>query len=248
LGRVDRQVKISGKRVELDAIEACLRRSGLTTDAAVTSALGADGVRKIHAYITTDAPVTTAAGSGAVVGAVRAFLKSELPDYMWPSSISVLDALPLSPTGKVDRSRLPPPAAAVATAVNFASGAAPATARQAEIEALLLSVWREVLGSQSVGVNDNLFDVGGTSLNLIQVHAKISETLNDSVTVIDMFQHPRIRALARWMAERPTATAPAARAAAAAASAGSIPSASERARRQTEALARARPAVGRHSR
>ncbi len=248
LGRVDRQVKISGKRVELDAIEACLRRSGLSTDAAVSSALGADGVRKIHAYITTKAHVTTAAGPDAVVGAVRAFLKSELPDYMWPSSISVLDALPLSPTGKVDRSRLPPPAATVATAMNSASGAPPATARQAEIEALLLSVWREVLGGQSVGVNDNLFDVGGTSLNLIQVHAKISETFNDSVTVIDMFQHPRIRALARCMAERSTATAPAARAAAAAASAGNIPSASERARRQTEALTRARPAVGRHSR
>jgi amino acid adenylation domain-containing protein len=254
LGREDRQVKISGKRVELDAIEACLRHSGLTADAAVTSALGADGVRKIHAYVTTRAPVTTladgatAAGPDALVGEVRAFLKSELPDYMWPSSISVLDALPLSPTGKVDRSRLPPPAPPAATAVNSASAAPPATARQAEIEALLLSVWSEVLASPSVGVNDNLFDVGGTSLNLIQVHAKISETLNDSVTVIDMFQHPRIRALARWMAERSTATAPAARAAAAAGSAGNIPSASERARRQTEALARARPAVRRHSR
>ena len=290
LGRVDRQVKINGKRVELDEIEACLRRSGMAQDAAVTSALGADGVRKIHAYITTRPDVTTLAhvttpahvttqphvttladvmnpgGPGALVGEVRAFLKSELPDYMWPASISVLDALPLSPTGKVDRSRLPPPAA-TATAMNSLTGAPPASARQAEFEALLLSIWREVLGNQSVGVNDNLFDVGGTSLNLMQVHAKISETSNAAVTVIDMFQHPRIRALAHWMAERAAATAPAVttpsagtpagitaaaatptpRVAAGTASAGNIPSASERARRQTEALARARPAVGRHS-
>jgi amino acid adenylation domain-containing protein len=255
LGRVDRQVKINGKRVELDEIEACLRRSGLIGDAAVTSAIGADGARKIHAY------VTTRRGRVLSHGDVRAFLKSELPDYMWPASITLLDALPLSPTGKVDRSRLPPPAvpaalAAVATGGKLPTVAAGASARQTDLEAKLLAVWRKVLRSESVGVNDNFFDLGGTSLQLIQVHAEIADTMIEPVTVIDLFQHPRIRALARWIAERSAATAPAAGTpaalapagtaamapAGAAAPAGHMLSAAERALRQTEALARARPA------
>jgi amino acid adenylation domain-containing protein len=270
LGRRDRQVKINGKRVELDEIEACLRRSGLVGDAAVNSAVAADGARKIHAY------VTMPRGGDSSAGDVRAFLKGELPDYMWPASISVLDALPLSPTGKVDRSRLPPPSttSAPATGAVLTTGAVPATvaawgaqstaaapasARQEKLEALLLALWREVLATESVGIDDNFFDLGGTSLHLIELHAKISETITDAVTVIDLFQHPRIRALARWMTERPAATAPAADtsvatgpmaapAAGTAAPTGYILSAAERARRQTEALARARPASQGHSR
>jgi amino acid adenylation domain-containing protein len=245
LGRVDRQVKLNGKRVELDEIEACLRRSGLVVDAAVTCTGGAETGRKIHAY------VTPPPGRAAAIGDLREFLRSEIPDYMWPSSISVLDALPLSPTGKVDRSALPRPTPLGAPAAAAqASGAGTAgSARQANIEAALLELWREVLGTEAVGVHDNFFDLGGTSLHLIQVHARICDSIDAAVTVIDLFQQPRIRSLAHWMAERPDSPAAAAAAAAAAAPpaaaspAAGILNPSERARRQSAALARARPAM-----
>lgn len=234
LGRVDRQVKINGKRVELDEIESCLRRSGLVEDAAVTTAIGADGARKINAY------ATPLRGRAAPISELRSFLKSELPDYMWPSTISVLDALPLSPTGKVDRAKLPAPAPAAspASAGSAPTAAAPASARQADIEALLLEAWREALGTESVGVHDNLFDLGGTSLHLIRVHAKISQTMPGPVTVIDLFQHPRIRKLAEWLAQR--SSSPESAAPTGDGSIGNMLNPAERARRQTEALARMR--------
>jgi hypothetical protein len=234
LGRVDRQVKINGKRVELDEIESCLRRSGLVEDAAVTSAIGADGARKIHAY------ATALRGRAAPISELRSFLKSELPDYMWPSTISVLDALPLSPTGKVDRAKLPAPAPAAspASAGSSPTAAAPASARQADIEALLLEAWREALGTESVGVHDNLFDLGGTSLHLIRVHARISQTLPWPVAVIDLFQHPRIRQLAEWLAHR--SSSPESGAPTGDGTIGNMLNPAERARRQTEALARMR--------
>jgi len=242
LGRVDRQVKINGKRVELDEIESCLRQSGLVEDAAVTSAIGADGARKIHAY------ATPLRGRAAAISELRSFLKSELPDYMWPSSISVLDALPLSPTGKVDRAKLPAPAAAASAA--SAASSPRASAQQADIEAMLLEAWREALGTDSVGVNDNLFDLGGTSLHVIRVHAKISQTMTRPVTVIDLFQHPRIRALAQWLAHQTSSPEPAAPMGNGSIGNGLMGNGlnpAERARRQTEALARMRPARGRQT-
>jgi Phosphopantetheine attachment site len=155
------------------------------------------------------------------------FLKAELPDYMVPSSISVLGSLPLSPTGKVDRSKLPAP---VAPAPSSTHAAAPP---KGEIEAGLLDIWRQVLSSDAVGVDDNFFDLGGTSLQLIQVHATIVSIMKRDVSVIDLFQYPRISALAAWLTQKasPVATPAAA----------PMLNIDERARKQQAALARARP-------
>jgi amino acid adenylation domain-containing protein len=214
LGRLDRQVKINGKRVELDEIEARIRATGLVQDAAVVCPPGAVGHRQIIAFV-------TASANGTVeLEALRRALREDLPDFMLPSSIHQLDALPLSPTGKVDRARLP----TVAPATSDSRGRAPASAT----EAALREIWRRVLGTNAVGVDDNFFDLGGTSLGLMEVHASIKRSMTSDITVVEMFQYPRISALA----ERMTRVAPAR---------ATIHSAQDRARRQQAALAQRRP-------
>ncbi len=183
LGRVDRQVKIDGKRVELDEIEACLRSSGLVGDAAAVCANTADGRRAVAAY------VTPAEGQGGSLERLREHLRRELPVHMMPASLTVLDRLPLSATGKVDRSALPAPA----TARPAQDSPTPCAPRSTE--AVLLAIWREVLGREAIGVNDNFFDLGGTSMQLLKVHAAITARLSSDLTVVDMFRYPKISAL-----------------------------------------------------
>jgi amino acid adenylation domain-containing protein len=191
LGRQDRQVKINGKRVELDEIEARIRATGLVQDAAVVCPPGAVGHRQIIAF------VTAASNSTVDVERLRRVLREDLPDYMIPSSVNQLESFPLSPTGKVDRAKLP----AVVTTHTDIRGRAPINAT----EAALREIWRKVLGTASVGVDDNFFDLGGTSLGLMEVHANIRRSMSSDITVVEMFQYPRISALA----ERMTRTAPA---------------------------------------
>lgn len=224
LGRVDRQVKINGKRVELDEIEACIRRSALVEDAAVTSPEALAGARKVYAY------VKSTRHHEALIEELRAFLKQELPEHMLPASIFVLETLPLSPTGKVDRGKLPLPAF-----FDAKRSAAPAKPRGA-IEAALTKIWCEVLGRESVGIDDNFFDCGGTSLQLIQVHATIRTVMNIEITVVDLFQYPRISALAASLSQRASMRA---------AAPPDMSGAQDRARRQHSALARARSAANR---
>ena len=219
MGRVDRQVKIMGKRVELDDIEACIRRSQLIEDAAVISPPGGAGLaRKVHAF------VTFRPGAVGGVRELQAFLRSETPDHMMPSTFTVMESLPLSPTGKVDRSKLVVPRTDAALR-------AP-TGRNAT-EEMLLDIWRSVLGNPAVGVDDNFFDLGGTSLQVLQVHATISGMISGDLTLLDLFQFPRISALAARLAPSRVAETP-----------QTVLSADQRARGQQAALARARARVG----
>ncbi|MFL6604095.1 MAG: amino acid adenylation domain-containing protein [Steroidobacteraceae bacterium] len=192
LGRLDRQVKINGKRVELDEIEARIRATGLVQDAAVVCPPGAVGQRRIVAFIT---PLTN---NSVDAERLRHVLRDDLPDYMIPASITQLDSFPLSPTGKVDRAKLP----AVAAVHTHTRGRAPINAT----EAALREIWRKVLGTTAVGVDDNFFDLGGTSLGLMEVHASIKRSMTSDITVVEMFQYPRISALAERMARTTRAT------------------------------------------
>jgi amino acid adenylation domain-containing protein len=235
LGRVDRQVKISGKRVELDEIESCLRRCPLVEDAAVISGSREPGGRTLHAYVKFNS------GIAAPLAALREFVRGELPDYMVPATFNAVDALPLSPTGKVDRSQLAVPPA---TQTRGDSPRNPSNS----IEDTLLEVWRTVLGSHDVGVDDNFFDLGGTSLQLMQVHARMTTVMQHDLTLVDLFRYPCIKALVARLTSlhgAPPSLVPAIRTAAAAAgdrgpAAGGALDADERARRQRAAIARAR--------
>ena len=123
--------------------------------------------------------------------ATSAPLAAALPDYMLPSSITVLDALPLNANGKVDRKALPE------------APALPALEHQAYeppeggVAATIAALWAQVLGVERIGAGDNFFDLGGHSLQLIRVHGLLESRLGRELSLVDLFKHPTVSALAR---------------------------------------------------
>ncbi|MFC4531515.1 amino acid adenylation domain-containing protein [Sphaerisporangium dianthi] len=175
LGRLDTQVKLRGLRIELGEIEAALRAMPEVRDAAVI-------VRedRLVAYLVPD---------DADLAAVRAELKRTLPDYMVPGGYVGLDALPLSPNGKLDRRALPAPVAGRDAGVEFAAPGTPT-------ELALAEIWAELLGVEVIGLDDDFFDLGGHSLLAIQVVARLRNRVDGQVAVMDVFKNPTIRELA----------------------------------------------------
>jgi amino acid adenylation domain-containing protein len=207
IGRIDGQVKINGRRIETGEIETALRGLAGVRDAVVVARDDGTGKRLV-AYVVP--PPEDAV-------ALRRTLKAKLPEWMLPAAVVGLDALPLTPNGKVDRRRLPAPQTGTA-----ASHELPGS----RLEALLLEVWRGVLGTQSGGLNDNFFDRGGSSLQLMAVHAELVRRLGRNFDVVTLFRFPTIAGLAAHLGE-PTGE-------------GKIEAARGHAARQAEALRRLR--------
>jgi amino acid adenylation domain-containing protein len=178
-GRVDAQVKVRGFRIEPGEVEAALRRVDGVADCAVVVRADAAGERRLVAYVVGRAPT----------GELRAALRGSLPDYMVPAAFVALERLPATPNGKVDRAALPAPA--------FAGGALSPPPRNA-MEERVAQVWREVLGAARIGVHDSFFDLGGTSLLLVRVHAGLREIRPD-LRVVDLFRHATVEELARYL-------------------------------------------------
>jgi non-ribosomal peptide synthetase component F len=213
LGRLDHQVKLRGFRIELGEIETALAREPGVREATVIVREDRPGEKAIVAY------VVAANGSALSSADLRGALRGSLPDYMVPSDFVVLPALPLSPNGKVDRKALPAPMRDhVETGVRF-------VAPESATEQLLATLWREALGRDRVGVEDNFFDLGGHSLKLGQVHARLQTRFPNPPALLELFQYPTIRVLAARLdgvsadkanggtkaaADTPTSTAPAA--------------------------------------
>ena len=184
IGRRDRQVKIGGKRVELGEIEEALRRCGGIGDAVVTATENGGGIF-LTGYVkpaTGDLDGTTLA-----VGA-HAELVRTLPSHMRPSQIVVLDAFPLTANGKIDRDRLP--------ARRGAATATAGAAARSEVERALTDILQRVLGIDGIEPGINFFDLGATSLNLVEAHAAI-ERAWPGVELVALFEHPNIRELAQ---------------------------------------------------
>ncbi|MEV6859906.1 amino acid adenylation domain-containing protein [Streptosporangium subroseum] len=173
LGRVDDQVKIRGFRVELGEVKAALQEQPGVREAAVLP-VGEGRSRRLAAWV---------APASVDLSVVRAGLRERLPDYMVPPVIVILDELPLTPLGKVDRARLPIPEAAPA-----AERVAPSTPAELRIAA----VWEDILGVEDVGVDDDFFALGGDSFRAVRAVREIDPALR----VIDLFTRPTIRELA----------------------------------------------------
>ncbi|SFH30723.1 amino acid adenylation domain-containing protein [Nitrosospira sp. Nsp14] len=186
LGRMDHQVKIRGFRIELGEIEAQLLLQREIREAIVIAQEGPSGARLV-AYV---APHP---GSRADVGALREALGRALPDYMVPSTIVVLESLPLNPNGKVDRKALPEP--------DFVS-TSHYEAPQGEVEEALAGAWREVLGIAQVGRHDNFFELGGHSLAILQVQQKLQQALSVSLPLRLYFENPLLKDIAAAVHER----------------------------------------------
>jgi amino acid adenylation domain-containing protein len=195
LGRIDQQVKIRGFRIELGEIEAALNRHPNVRECVVVAMESPDGGEKrLVGY------VVARDEAGFRPDEVRAFLRDELPGYMVPGQLIVLESLPLTVNGKVDRAALPQ-----ATRVrDHATGEAPRAS--SELEECLLKVWREILGLERAGVHDNFFDLGGTSLTILRAHEAVMREVRFEFPVTDMFQFPTVAALARRLRESASTT------------------------------------------
>jgi amino acid adenylation domain-containing protein len=160
LGRNDDQVKIRGFRIEIAEIEALLARHEQVKEVAVVARGDIPGEKRIVAYVT---PRSGASLSG---GELRAYLKRVLPDYMMPSAFMVMEKLPLTPSGKVDRRALPPPGAA-------SLSSSPYEAPEGELEMRVAAIWQEVLQVERVGRHDDFFELGGHSLFAVRLLARL---------------------------------------------------------------------------
>jgi len=164
-GRRDHQVKLRGLRVELGEIEATLRQHASVREVVVVARDDHRGGRKLVAY------VATHAGQSATPGELRSSVKANLPDYMAPATFVFLEELPQTPNGKVDRLALPDPSRQRNDLDD--RYAAPQTAT----EQAAARIWSSVLGVDTVGLYDNFFDLGGYSLQLVEVLAAIEQQL-----------------------------------------------------------------------
>jgi amino acid adenylation domain-containing protein len=185
LGRLDHQIKLRGFRVELGEVEGVLGQHPGVAQAVAVLREDRPGDRRLVAYALPRDPQAPPDPTD-----LRAFLRERLPDYMVPSAFVLLPALPLTPSGKVDRKALPAPSQ---------KGPAPdqaVTAPRSAVEAALVAIWNEVLDVERVGVHDNFFDLGGHSLLGTQVIARISTVLGVKLPLRFLFEAPTIAALA----------------------------------------------------
>ncbi|MCC6554026.1 MAG: amino acid adenylation domain-containing protein [Polyangiaceae bacterium] len=194
LGRVDRQVKVRGFRIEPGEVEVALRRHPAVREAVVAARPQA-GEDVLVAY------VVPHDGARPTAAELRAELRRGLPEHMVPSAFAFLAALPRMPSGKVDVAALPRPG----EEDGAQRGQAPA-APKGRLQEQIAAIWCAVLELRSVGVDDNFFDVGGTSLRIVRVHERLRGELQADIALVELFQFPTIRELAgRIEAGRPEA-------------------------------------------
>ncbi len=178
VGRVDNQVKIRGFRIELGEIEAALHAYAGISEAVVEAREDHPGVKQLVAYVVPREALSSSE--------LRNYLKQQLPDYMVPSIFVILDTLPMTTAGKVDRRALPAPSELRPELEE--SFVAPHT----PTEELLATIWGAVLGLKQVGANDNFFDLGGHSLLATQVISRIRESFHIDLPLRSVFEFPRL--------------------------------------------------------
>ncbi len=183
LGRIDFQVKLRGFRIELGEIEAVLAKQPGVREAVVTATDGGLEEKQLVAYL-------VAEGEQPTTASLKQALLQDLPEYMVPTRYMFLDAMPLSPNGKVDRKALP-------SVVNQRPELAEMfVAPQTPLQRDLCAVWQRVLDIDRVGIRDNFFDLGGNSLQLLKVVAAMGSTLGREIPAVKVFQFPSVEKLA----------------------------------------------------
>ena len=181
IGRIDNQVKIRGFRIELGEIEAVLATYSQVKQVVVIAREDIPGNKRLVAYLVTQNQSTN-------ISDLRRFLSQKLPDYMIPSTFTLLEILPLTPNGKVDRKMLPAPEAELTREQEFVPPQTP-------IEQILATIWQDVLGLKKVSSHDKFFEIGGDSILSIQVVARARKA-GIKITPRQIFQYPTLTELA----------------------------------------------------
>jgi surfactin family lipopeptide synthetase A len=183
IGRRDHQVKIRGFRVELADIEEALRRHDDVQRCAV-ALWDLDGRKRLVAYVVREHEVTQAT--------LWRFLRERLPDYMVPAHFVFLDSIPVTPNGKIDRTALPVP--------EVMEGSAGTVAPRTATEDIVHRLWREVLGVEHFGVEENFFELGGHSLLATRLVSQLREWFQLEMPVRALFEHPTVAGVAEFLA------------------------------------------------
>jgi amino acid adenylation domain-containing protein len=188
LGRRDYQVKVRGYRIELEEIEAELRKHEAVRDAVVLARDDEAGDKRLAAYVVFEDALNQPGANE-----LRARLRERLPEYMIPSSFILLDELPLTPNGKLDRKALPAPERARGESDDQY------VAPRNFIELKLARIWEETLGVERVGVKDDFFKLGGHSLLAVRLMTRIHQSLGRSLPLSALFQGATIERMAQLL-------------------------------------------------
>ncbi|MDP6151442.1 MAG: amino acid adenylation domain-containing protein [Gammaproteobacteria bacterium] len=192
LGRTDDQVKWRGFRIEPGEIEATLNEHQNVQQAAVMLREDQPGDKRLIAYL-------VAAEDEAIdTVAVRDWLREQVPDYMVPSAFVSLDSMPLTPSGKVARRKLPVP--------DYADSAQIYVAPRTPVEEALVQIWSDVLDVSQVGIHDDFFELGGHSLLATQLLSRVRNALDVELPLVALFNHPSVAGLATDIAQASGAT------------------------------------------
>ncbi|WP_235526606.1 non-ribosomal peptide synthetase [Nostoc piscinale] len=184
LGRIDSQVKIRGFRIELGEVEAALSQYENVEGCCVIAREDTPGDKRLVAYLVAHQDCTP------TVNELRQFLKAKLPEYMVPSAFVIMESLPLTPSGKVDRRALPAPDLLSTNSDQYVAPRTP-------IEELLVQIWAQVLKVEQVGINDNFFELGGHSLLATQLVSRIRNIFNVELPLYELFTAPTVAELAQ---------------------------------------------------
>ena len=178
LGRLDREIKVLGHRVDPEGIEVALRTNESVRDAVVIARGDGFGDTSLVAYVVSETNASE----------LRTYLKDKLPPYMIPAAFVLLDALPLTPNGKVDTSALPVP--------DIDERDSSFVAARTPIEEVLTGIWSDLLGGRQIGVHDNFFDLGGHSLLATRLISRIREAFQVDIDLRSLFETPTVAGLA----------------------------------------------------
>jgi amino acid adenylation domain-containing protein len=190
LGRLDHQVKIRGFRIELGEIEAVLLQCPNVRESVVVVREDYPGDKRLVAYVT-----AKERDRGLETQELSRYLQEKLPNYMAPSAFVILDALPISPNGKIERSKLPAPE--IFRPIPDLKDTVPET----DVEKQILRAWQEILHLENIGVTQNLFDLGANSLHSVRMQNMLKQRLNRDIELLELFRFPTIRSLAAHLSQ-----------------------------------------------
>lgn len=188
--RIDDQVKIRGVRIELGEIEAILSQDQGVKDVAVIAREDQTGAKRLHAYIVTSSDYSSA-DAETLEMQLRESMKQQVPSCMIPTTFTFLEEIPLTPSGKADRRSLPTPVNhRPALSTDYIS---PKT----DIEKTLAHIWSKTLETSPIGIEDNFFDLGGNSLQAIQLVHQVRETFQIELPIVSLFDSPTVNQFAQ---------------------------------------------------
>ncbi|PCK09021.1 MAG: hypothetical protein COA42_06310 [Alteromonadaceae bacterium] len=185
LGRIDHQVKIRGYRIELGEIEAMLGNHEAVRDCVLLLREDNPGDQRLVAYMVPQ-------GAAPDANDIREHLRKNLPEYMVPNDVVILDAMPLTPNGKLDRKQLPVPGTSQSATAEY-------EAPEDQLQETIVNIWQETLHLDKIGVKDNFFDLGGHSLLIVRVHQLLKEQVEKPISLTDLYRFPTIKSLTEFL-------------------------------------------------